>query len=208
MRILSATVTFVLMLWVGLRYCWLTIIGKTDPVFASWFILTVSVGLAFWTYYKTETHNLIDNIGNTVDLIVVLMILFTISMWGENVRAGFTWFEIANLVVAGLIVIFWIKSKNHFNSNLAIQVLMIIGYIPLMTRLATANENPEPWSVWIPIWVAAVFSMVPAYLPKQIEEGSQKKKKWKNVILPRVYATRATLITAVVLILMLRLELK
>lgn len=197
----------ILMMWAGLRYCWLTIVGKNDPVFASWLVLTVSVGIAFWTYWTTDHHSLVDNIGNTVDLVVTALILATISIFGNNVRSGFTWFEISNLAIAGVVLIFWWRSKSPFLSNLAIQALMVIGYLPLIARMLTVDENPEPWSSWIPIWFACVFAMVSAYLPKKDGEGAVKPRTWKDTFLPKVYATRALVIVTVLLLLMLRAEL-
>jgi chromate transport protein ChrA len=196
------------MLWVGLRYCWLTITGQTDPVFAGWLVLTVSVGIAFWTYQTTSNHSLVNNIGNTVDLVVGLMIITTISIFGQNVRAGFTWFETSNLTVAGVVLIFWWRSKNPFTSNLAIQALMVIGYLPLIARILTVEHNPEPWSVWIPSWFACVFAMVPAYLPKKTKEGEgDAAQTWRDTFLPKVYATRAFVFVTTLLLLMLWAEL-
>ena len=64
LRIISIITTSLLMLWVAGRYCWLTYTGQTDPVFAGWLVLAVSVSMAFWTYCKTPGKNLLDNIGN------------------------------------------------------------------------------------------------------------------------------------------------
>ncbi len=206
MRIVSAVIVAILMLWVDLHYCWLTIKGQTDPVFAGWLVLTVSVGLAFWTYWETDKHNLIDNIGNTVDLFGVLLIISTVVVFGKNMRAGFTSFEIGSLIFAGIVTIFWWLSKDSFTSNLAIQGLMVIGYFPLMARVANASVNPEPWSVWIPVWFACVFAMIPAYLPEQ--NNGDGPKTWKGTVIPKVYATRATILVTILLLLMLKAEIR
>lgn len=200
MRILSATFVAIIMLTVTTRYCWLTITGETDPVFSGWLVVTVSVGLAFWTYCKTERHNWVDNICNTVDLFLTTTVLLVICLFGQNVRLGFSWFDMATFAGAGLVLAYWWQSKNAFRANLAIQVLMGIGYIPLTIRVMFAKTNPEPWSVWVPVWVACIFALIPAFFPRE------KPREWEDAFLPRVYSVRAVVSVTILLILMLRLE--
>lgn len=206
MRAVSVVIVLALTFWMTVRYCWLTITGETDPVFSSWLVLTVSVGMSFSTYCKTKHYNLVDNIGVTSGAASVLFILVTVVLFGKNARAGFTSFEIGNLAFAALVAVYWWRTKNPFNANLAIQVLMVIGYIPMIARLLTASKNPEPWGVWISVWVACVFSMIPAYKPRPRTDGNPLT--WRDTILPKITATRAIVSVTIILLLMLRLELK
>jgi len=69
----------------------------------------------------------------------------------------------------------------------AIQVILVIAYFPVVRRLWTTNRNTESFSMWIGLMLAPVFSLL-----------SSKR------ILATVYAVRAIVCTAALLLLMIR----
>lgn len=194
MRKVSAAVVAVLMLFVTLRYSWLTWRGEIQPVFATWLLGGVAVSLSFWTYWSSGQRSLVGNIGNTVDLFVVGTILASIVFLSPQVRLGFNEFEIGCLAVSVVILIFWRTSKRHAAAHLALQGLMTVSFCPLFYQLWQAHTNTESFGVWVTAWVACVAALVPPVLDRDR--------------LAIIYASRAIIMVTITLGLMARLELR
>jgi hypothetical protein len=61
-----------------------------------------------------------------------------------------------------LIGIFWFFTKNPFDSNLLIQLLISIGYIPTAHNIILSGRNTESFTVWGLIFAASVVSLYPS----------------------------------------------
>jgi hypothetical protein len=70
-----------------------------------------------------------------------------------------------------------------------IQGILVIAYFPVIRRLWQSKENTEPFSVWILLMIAPIFSLLSS-----------------KGVLATVYAVRAIASTAILMILMLRIE--
>jgi hypothetical protein len=70
-----------------------------------------------------------------------------------------------------------------------IQSVLVIAYFPVLRRLWQSKENTEPFSVWILMMIAPIFALLSS-------KGT----------LATVYSVRAIVSTAILLILMLRVE--
>jgi hypothetical protein len=70
-----------------------------------------------------------------------------------------------------------------------IQSVLVIAYFPVIRRLWQSKENTEPFSVWILMMIAPIFALLSS-------KGT----------LATVYSVRAIVSTAILLILMLRVE--
>lgn len=194
MKKAAALTTAVLMLVVGGRYSWLTYQGEIQPVLATWLLFYVAIILSFWTYWSSEKHSLISNVQNAVDTIAVGMILFSIIFLGKNVRLGFNGLELGCLIASGAVLVFWKMSKLHEVSNLTLQGIMAIAYLPTLYQLWQAAKNTESFGPWIVGWIASATALVPAIMDRD-----------KLAI---VYAARALIFTSILLGLMIRLELR
>ena len=181
------------MLFVGLRYSWLTRQGDIQPVMATWLLFCVAVSLSLWTYWSSKKHSVVSNVGNAIDFIIVWMILASIIFLGKNVRLGFNGFEIGCLIASAIILVFWRISKKHQASNLSLQGIMTIAYFPTLRQLWSAKDNTESFSIWIVIWIASTAALIPAFTDKD-----------KLAI---AYASRAFILVTVLLGLMIRIEL-
>lgn len=155
-----------------------------------WFFFTLAVSMSLITYIREGNYNFRDNALNTTDLFMVTFVSLAILFMGDN-SSRFTRFDYLCLGVVLLIIIFWIITQNHWVSNIGIQLIMIISYFPVVKRMLKARENTEPFSVWIVMMITPLISLTAS-------EGS----------LAAIYAIRAFVCTATLLILMLRIEKK
>ena len=175
---------------IGVRYCILTYKQKIKPALAMWSFFTLAVAMSLTTYMADGDYSLWDNILNTTDLLLVSVITLFILIFGDT-STKFTRFDKFCLLLVILITIFWFITKIHFLSHLLIQGILVIAYFPVIRRLWQSKENTEPFSVWILLMIVPVFSLLSS-----------------KGILATVYAVRAIASTAILMILMLRVEIK
>lgn len=190
----TAIIAALVVLLVDARYCWLVWRGDAAPVLATWLLFAVAVSLSFATYWASEKHSIVGNIGNAVDVVGVWAILLFVALLGKHVRLGFSPFELGCLVASGLILLLWRASKLHATSNLALQVVMTVAYFPTIAQLWGATSSTEPLAFWTAIWVSAVLTLVPAIIDRDR--------------LACAYAGRAVVMVSVLIALMLRIQLR
>lgn len=137
-----AWITGILMILTGIHYNYNMINNpQAEPILASWILMTTATFLSLWTYLSTfsskkeKLKGLVSNIGNSTNFIAISSILLGTLFWGKNVRFGFTQFEIWCLVASFVILIIWKFSKLHVYANIAIQIIMVIAYIPIIIHL-------------------------------------------------------------------------
>jgi hypothetical protein len=190
----AALAVVTLMLCFGVSYSWLTWQGKVTPVLATWMLFCVATSLSFWTYWSTEKHSLMGNIGNTIDLMVAWLILGAILVLGKDIRLGFNPFEISCLVASGVILTFWKLTKQHVAANLALQGVMAIAFLPTLYQLWHATQNTETFGLWLIVWIATCLALIPAWMKKDR--------------LAMVYVCRGIIFVTVLLGLMIRIEIR
>lgn len=173
-----------------MRYCILTYRQKIKPALAMWVFFSLAVAMSLTTYMAEGDFSLLDNILNTTDLLLVSTVTVFIYLFGDK-SSKFTRFDKACLVAVIIITLFWFITKTHFVTHLLIQNILVIAYFPVIKRLWKSNENTEPFSVWILLMIAPVFALFSS-----------------KGILATVYSVRAIASTSILLLLMLRIELK
>jgi len=178
------------MLFVGLRYSWLTSCGVIHPVFATWLLFFVPVVLSFLTYWSSPKHSIGGNIANATDLVIVTMILLTMVCSG-NSQLHFNRFEVVCFIMSAAVIVFWRVTKRSVAANFATQVILTIGYMPMLYHLWHAKSNSESVSTWCLVWISAVVATIPAIIDKD-RVGI-------------IYALRAVALVSIALLLMLRI---
>jgi len=173
-------------LFILIRYCILTYKQKIKPALAMWLFFSIAVSMSLVTYMANDNFTLLDNILNTADLLLVVIVTIVIYFLGDK-SSKFTRFDKLCLFAVVIISLFWFFTKTHFLSNLMIQTVLVIAYIPVIRRLWQSKENTEPFSVWILMMIAPIFALLSS-------KGT----------LATVYSVRAIASTAILLILMLR----
>ncbi len=119
---------------------------------------------------------------------MAFFVTLVIFIFGDK-STKFDSFDIACLGVVVLIIIFWVITKNHLLTNLGVQLILIIAYIPVIKRMLTANENTESFFIWILLMIAPFISLISS-----------------KGVLATVYAVRAIFCTTLLLVLMVRIE--
>lgn len=173
---------------IGLRYCILTYKQKIKPALAMWAFFSLAVAMSLTTYMAEGNFSLWDNILNTTDLLLVTTVTVFVFIFGDN-TTKFTAFDKICLIGVLLITLFWFITKTHALSHTLIQGILVIAYFPVIKRLWQSKENTEPFSVWILLMIAPIFALISS-----------------KGVLATVYSVRAIVSTAILLLLMLRVE--
>lgn len=124
-----------------------TLMGKTKPERASWFIWTVLGGIAFFSQAAkgASTSLLLPGIQTFFELIIFLLAI----KFGVG---GFTRRDIIALCVAGLGLLLW-----YFTKEAAIALFIVIGIDAIGTVLTVIKSYEDPWSETLISWV--LFSL-------------------------------------------------
>jgi hypothetical protein len=92
-------------------------------------------------------------------------------------------------VAVVVIVAVWAATRQHVLAHLAIQGILVIAYFPVVKRLWRSNRNTESFFMWIGLLLAPMLSLLSS-----------------SGALATVYAVRAIVSTALLILLMLRVE--
>jgi hypothetical protein len=173
-----------------LRYCWLIWKERIKPAMAMWVFFSIAVGGSLVTYLSAGDYSLLDNILNTSDLVFVVTVSVFIFIFGDR-SSRFNRFDFGCLIAVLVIMAFWLISQHHVVSHVAIQVILVIAYFPVISRIWKSNENTESFVVWIGLFLAPCISLLSS-----------------KGVLATIYSLRAIISTSVLLALMVRAELK
>jgi len=163
------------------------------PTLSTWIILVVATSLNVASYLVATRVDVISGVLGLTDAFVCWFILI-VTVISAGLKMQFQTFEKYYLIGAGVIVLFWIVSRNAFITNLLMQLLITIGCSSTIQSLLYANENHESFIFWGLVLVAASLSLYPAAV-----DGN---------LLAVIYSIRSIVILCVILSLMLRLHRK
>jgi len=103
------------------------------------------------------------SIANRFDVIevgaIVISILISARHDRERLRLGK--FDLWCLGAAVLIGILWIRTGSSFWAYVLLQVLMCVGYWPMLQHLLKMKSNTEPFDVWLASFGIAALALVP-----------------------------------------------
>lgn len=190
MRDFSIVGVIIINTFILVRYCYLIIKGRIRPALAMWLFFSIAAGGSLVTYLSSGSFGLLDNIINTADILLVVIVTVMIAVFGDK-STKFNVFDTVCLAAVVLICIFWVITKSHVVSHLLIQAIMVIAYFPVVRRLWTTGENSESYLAWIGLLLAPCVSLLSS-------RGA----------LAAVYSVRAIACTAILLMLMLRADIK
>jgi len=175
-------------IFIAVTYCVMMVKKRSKPALAMWFFFSIAVCISLVTYLKEGNYQFFDNVLNSLDLIMTIFVTIAIMILGDK-STWFNKFDLGCLVAVMLIVLFWVISKNHWATNISVQLILVIAYFPVVRRMLKAKENTEPFSVWVALMLAPLFSLMTS-------KGE----------LASVYAIRAIACTGLLLALMIRIE--
>ena len=169
-------------------YCWLTYKQKIKPALAMWIFFTIAVAISLATYLKSDTFSLLDNILNTTDLALTAIVSLAIFLFGDH-TTRFSRFDKGCLIAVLVILLFWFITKNHIVTHTLTQLILVIAYFPVISRLWKTRENGESFLIWTGMLLAPVLSLLSS-----------------KGILATIYSVRAIVCITILLMLMLRVE--
>jgi len=175
---------------IGVRYCWLISKGRISPALAMWVFFTIATIGSLLTYLAEGDFGLLDNILNTADIVMVGTVAIWIALFGDR-STRFTRFDLGCLAAVLIIVVVWAVTHRHVVAHSAIQAILVIAYFPVVKRMWQSDRNTESFFMWIGLLLAPIFSLLSS-------EG----------LLATVYAVRAIASTGLLLLLMIRVELR
>jgi len=175
---------------IGVRYCYLTIKKKIEPSLAMWIFFTIAVIGSLFSYLQEGDFSPSDNILNTSDIVLCSSISLTILLFGKK-SSRFNRFDLFCLGAVSVILLFWFFSKEHFITNLSLQLIQAIAYLPVVNRMWNAGESSESFLTWILILTVSIISLFTT-----------------NGLLGLLYSARAIFCVLTLLILMVRIEIK
>ena len=190
MRETSIIIVVAINLFILVRYCWLIWKRRIKPALAMWVFFSIAVGGSLVTYLSSGDYSLLDNILNTSDFVLVVIVSVFVFIFGDR-STRFNRFDIGCLVAVLGIMAFWLISQHHVVSHVSIQVIMVIAYFPVISRIWKSNENTESFAAWIGLFLTPCISLLSS-----------------KGILATIYSLRAIISTSILLVLMVRAELK
>mgnify|MGYP001584671529 CR=1 FL=1 len=161
MKDLSVWLVGLVMMTFAVRYAYQTWKHEISPTLSTWIIFLLGTGLSLATYAIAEKHDFRSGILNTMDVVMVAMILLATLMWGKR-DVRFKPFE--KWYLAGIVAIvgYGLLSGDAWGSNIFTQVLISIGYIPTAQNLLTEKRNTESFTTWSLGIVAGIIALYPA----------------------------------------------
>ena len=190
MREFSMIVVVLINVFITIRYGWLIWRQKIKPSLATWTFFGIAVGGSLVTYLLEGDYRPWDNILNTADVGLVVSVIAAILLWGDR-SSRFNRFDRGCLIAVLIIVAFWLVTRNHVVAHLLIQAIMVVAYFPVASRLWRSDQNTESFVAWIGMMVAPMVALLSS-----------------KGILAAVYSLRAIVSIAVLLVLMVRAELR
>ena len=186
----SIIIVVAINLFILVRYCWLIWKKRIKPALAMWVFFSIAVGGSLVTYLSSGDYSLLDNILNTSDLVLVVIVSVFVFIFGDR-STRFNRFDIGCLVAVLGIMAFWLISQHHVVSHVSIQVILVIAYFPVINRIWKSNENTESFAAWIGLFLTPCISLLSS-----------------KGVLATIYSLRAIISTSILLALMVRAELK
>ncbi|MFO0718827.1 MAG: hypothetical protein U0522_02280 [Candidatus Paceibacterota bacterium] len=172
---------------------------KVRPTLASWIIFSTTLTLSFVTYWTTKERNLVSNAANASAMVGALIVF--LGALAMHIRSGnklaFSRFQKGSLTCASLIALVWVVmvwglGYSGLVPNILTQVLMIIGYCVTADKVWRATSTSESFFLWWCIFASSMLGLVPACA--------------RLDALAILYATRATVCTGLLLILLYRIK--
>ena len=193
-----ATITvIVLVFYVGVRYCLKLLHGDIIPRVATWLIFEVGVAMSLASYLAGNDHSLAKAALNAADCIQVTVILLALLFVQKGKKIQFTPSERLSLWLAGGATAAWLLTKTGWIGFVGFQAVMSVAYLPTLENLWRwkPGRPPEPMEKWgINIVIALTGMLIDV--------------TGRHDYLAMVYPLRALILCVLVVVLILRWNLK
>lgn len=130
--------------------------GTVIPTKSTWIIFSIVTGLNV-SSFLTSKFDVVSGAYGITDFFMCLVIMTMALVYSRKSKVSFGNFEKYYLAGTSICVLFWVISDNPLQTNLLVQTLIIIGYIPTIHNILLAKRSSEPKLVWT-IWSIGSFS--------------------------------------------------
>src|SRR3989338_2331530 len=178
-------------------YCYQILQEKVFPPPATFIILSFTFPLAFYMYAQNPGWSFTANIGLTTAVAsvwVVALFLLTKLLIQKKLYIEVNLFQRITILVSFLIIVFWFITKDQLISYILLQISALISYIPVVRNLWKAEKNRDSIVFWSSLFLSTCVASYAAHERNDMQ-------LW-------IYIIRAIPSTMIVLILMVRIELK
>lgn len=191
LKLLAAILTLALVVAASLINTYKIVTKKVSPTLSTWVIILAASLMSFASYLVNSHRDLVAGALNAADVLSTAIISFTILFFsaGKWQIKPFEKYYFFGLLLIGL---FWLLTSDAFHSNLLVQILITIGYLPTAHTIIKYRRNSESFLVWGLILLASVVSLYPAVLAWHQD----------NNLLSLVYTLRSIVMLGFMLILM------
>lgn len=158
----------------GLHYVYMALARKSDPVPATWIMMSTSMTLACIMYLLSPNRSFTRNISVTAGVVNVNTILLGVlySKWRQgNLRVSFDLLQIFCLKLSVVVAFFWAVTVGRYplTAYVGVQVIALIGYVGTVRKLWVANGSTEPLFLWVSVFVACCLSIYPAFMGQHVD---------------------------------------
>lgn len=147
MKDLTAVLVVALMAVFAVRYIQQIHQGVIKPALSTWLMFLGGTGLSLATYLTDSKGDIVSGVLNFSDVLIVFALILATLRWSRS-KVKFRPFEKWYLLGAGGIAVFWFFSGDAFTSNLIVQLLILVGYLPTIHKLVAEKENTESYTSW------------------------------------------------------------
>lgn len=164
-----------------------------DPPLSTWLIFIAATIIGFATYLKNGGINrpLTEGALPLSDVVMCAIVALTLVFFGSRGLA-FKPFERVYVVGLVLILVYWYFTSDPWWSNILVQGLIMVGFIPTIQNMFREGRNTESFLFWLLVLVGSAIACYPAYRA-WVEHGSS---------LVLIYSARATIACSSLLALM------
>lgn len=168
--------------------------GKVKPVLATWLFLSLAVVISFVTnFHQTGVSGISANFFNLTDSFAVIAIFF-IVLFRKDTRRSFNVFEKWCIAIVIAILAMWLISGSDIITHLAIQLILVVAYLPSLVKLWHAKENTEALGTWAIDCLASALGLI---LPIMQADT-----------LPIVYGLRSVISTFLMVVFIVRIKIR
>ncbi len=157
---LSLILLSIIYFYAGYRYVRDILASTTAPAIGTWIVFVCATLLNVLSVFSVTSWEFVSNAYSLGDFLMCVIILGSLL---KRSTIKLERFERIYLIVAGIIVCFWVFSKNAFATNLLVQTLILVGYFPTLHKLIRTKENHESFTNWILFLLAGAIAFYPAY---------------------------------------------
>jgi hypothetical protein len=135
--------------------------GQIIPTKATWIIFCTVTSISV-SSFLTARFDLVSGAGVVTDFSVASLVLLTTLIKFRQEKLRLNSFEKYYLLAACGCLVFWLLSSNPFVTNILVQMLLTLGYIPTIHNILVTKRSTESkfaWSMW---QLASFLSLYPA----------------------------------------------